>query len=424
MARQMGRLTALAVSKSSHKGMYADGGGLYLQVTESAAKSWIYRYKLQGRSREMGLGPLYLTSLAEAREKAMVCRRQRHDGVDPIEARKAARAKVLQDRAHSKTFREVAEAYIEAHKAEWKNPKSAQQWQNTFATYVYPTFGALPVQQVDTDLVKQVLDAIWATKTTTARRVRERIEVVLDAATVQKYRQGENPARWRGHLSALLANPSKIHKVTNHPSLPFAEAPEFMKKLRAIDTVPARALELTILVGGRSSEIRKAKWSEFDLVKRVWTIPKERMKAGREHRIPLSAPALAVLRAMEKIRQNDYVFPGRKKGKPISTMDIVLNQLKRRDVTVHGFRASFRTWASECTRHSRETSEMALSHVIENETEAAYQRGDLFKKRQRLMDDWAKFCGSAMVVPVSLSAAGKDRAVPQLPARPAMKEAA
>jgi integrase len=392
----VGRLTALKVEKAKQAGMYADGDGLYLQVTEGGA-SWIYRYMLAGRPREMGLGPLALFGLQEARAKALDARRLRHEGIDPIEARKAARLRARLDAAKAMTFKECADAYINAHRAGWRNAKHAAQWGATLATYAEPIIGALPVQTIDTALVLKVLEPIWTAKPETASRVRGRIESILDWARVRDYRTGENPARWRGHLDKLLPARSKVRKVEHHAALPYAELPAFLVALREQEGIAARALEFTILTAARTNETIGAPCSEFDHLDKIWTIPAERMKAVKEHRVPLSARALAVLRDAESARTGgtDYVFPGGKVGKPLSNMAMteVLRRMGRGDITVHGFRSTFRDWAAECTNFPSEVVEMALAHAVGDKVEAAYRRGDLFEKRRRVMNAWAEFCG-------------------------------
>jgi integrase len=378
--------------------MYPDGGGLYLQVTSAGAKSWIYRFSLRGKSREMGLGSLTTISLADARLKASECWRQRHEGIDPIEARKALRESAILDAAKAITFEEAAAKYISSHRAGWQNPKHAAQWESTLATYVEPVFGALSVQAVNTSLVIKVLEPIWATKPETAGRVRGRIEAVLDWAKVRGFRTGENPARWRGHLDHLLPARSKIRRVKHHAALPYAELPAFMNELRQQDGTAARALEFTILTAARTGETIGAVHVEFDVAKKLWSVPAQRMKARREHRIPLSPRALAILNDARSCRSPDceYVFPGGKWRKPLSNMAMteVLRRMDRGGVTVHGFRSTFRDWAAERTNFPNEVVEMALAHAVSDKVEAAYRRGDLFEKRQRLMSDWARYCCS------------------------------
>jgi integrase len=394
MARAIGKLTALGVYRAKRRGYHGDGGGLFLQVSNSGAKSWVFRFKEGGRLREMGLGAAHTVSLAEAREKARECRRMRLGGIDPIEARKAGRAQARFEVQNAMTFEACAERYIAAHKAGWRNPKHAAQWPSTLSTYVYPIFGSLPVQAVDIGLVMKAVEPIWTDKPETASRVRGRIESVLDWATARGYRQGENPARWRGHLENLLPKKSKIRRVQHHPALPYAEIGDFMAALKQQEGVPARALEFAILTVARTGEVISATWPEINFGERLWTVPAERMKAGKEHRVPLSAAVIAILEEMQKIRHGDFAFPGAKARRPLGNMAllIVLRRMGRGDLTTHGFRSSFRDWVAERTDFPSEVAEMALAHAVSDKVEAAYRRSDLFEKRRRLMDAWARFC--------------------------------
>jgi integrase len=310
------------------------------------------------------------------------------------------------DDARALTFRQCAEAYIKAHKASWRNPKHAAQWPSTLSAYVYPIFGALPVQAIDVSLVMKVLEqevrgaangepaSLWTTKPETAGRVRGRIESVLDWATSRNYRQGENPARWRGHLENLLPKKAKLRRVKHHAALPYAEIAAFMIELRQQDGVAGRALEFAILTAARTGEVIGAKWDEIDFAERFWVIPAERMKAGREHRVPLSDAALAILEDLRNVRQANFVFPRGKPGRPISNMAMLmlLRRMGRGALTAHGFRSSFRDWAAECTGFPAEVAEMALAHTVSDRVEAAYRRGDLFEKRRQLMEEWGRFC--------------------------------
>src|SRR5215471_6422795 len=318
MARAVGKLSSLDVARSKKRGYYGDGGGLYLLVGPNGAKSWVFRFRKEGKLREMGLGPLHTIGLAEARQKAQDCRRKRLDGIDPIEAKRAALATARLDDAKTMTFRQCAESYIKAHRAGWRNPKHAEQWPSTLATYVYPVFGALPVQAIDVGLVLKALEPIWTVKPETASRVRGRIESVLDWATARGCRQGENPARWPGHLENLLPKKSKVRRVEHHAALSYDELPEFMAELRQQEGIAARALEFTILTAARSGEAVGAKWSEINLGERLWTIPADRMKAGKEYRSPLADRVIEILEDMQKIRESDFVFPGGKAGRPLS----------------------------------------------------------------------------------------------------------
>ena len=404
------RLTAMKVERAKTPGMYADGGGLYLQVTEGG-KSWIYRYTLNKRVREMGLGSLTLYGLAEARALALDARRLRHQGIDPIEARRAAKAQARLDAAKAITFQQCADSYIKERRSAWRNGKHAAQWETTVRTYAYPVIGSLPVQAIDTALVLKVLKQhvkaergeqarpFWQVRSTTAARLRGRIEAVLDWANAHEYRQNENPARWRGHLDKLLPARSRL-EVRHFPALPYRELPGFMADLRRRDGTSARALEFTIATAGRAGEVIGARWLEIDLVEKVWTVPAERMKSGKTHRVPLSTGALAVLREMQALRPagdaDGYVFPGRKPGRSLDKMAMtdLLERMGRADITVHGFRSTFRDWAAERTSYPNHVVEQALAHVIGNAVEAAYRRGDMFEKRRRLMQQWATFCAT------------------------------
>jgi integrase len=406
---QVGRLTALRVARATAPGMYADGGGLYLQVTVNGrkgepAKSWIYRYTLRGRAREMGLGSLSAISLQEARNRVSEYRRQRHDGIDPIEARRAQREQAILDAGRALTFKEATGKYIEGHRAGWHNAKHAAQWESTLATYAHPVIGELSVQTIDTTLVLKVLEPIWTIKPETANRLRGRVESVLDWATVRGYRKGENPARWRGHLDKLLPARSKVRKVEHHAALAYADLPDFIEALRQQDGTGACALEFTILTAARTGETIGAKWGEIDMAEKVWIVPAERMKAGREHRVPLSPRAMAILQEMMPAgdaegghdRTETFVFPGNKRGKPLSNMALLmlLRRMGHDDLTAHGFRSTFRDWAAERTNFPSEVAEMALAHAVGDKVEAAYRRGDLFDRRRRIMAEWAKFCGT------------------------------
>ncbi|MGH1571372.1 tyrosine-type recombinase/integrase [Methylobacterium sp. P31] len=388
-----GKLTALGVARLKTPGMYGDGHGLWLQVTGNGGKSWIFRFKIAGRAREMGLGSAHTFSLAEARERARECRKLTADGIDPIEVRKEKRQEAALEAAKAITFRACAEAYIESHKAGWRNATHAAQWPASFENHVYPLLGDLPVQAVDTGLVMKVLEQIWTTRPETATRVRARIESVLDWATTRGYRRGENPARWRGHLANLLPKRSKVKKVKHHAAMPFAQVPAFMADLRNQDAVEARALEFTILTAVRSGEATGALWSEIDMEAGIWTVPAERMKAGAEHRVPLSAPALALLKQMRGL-DDTFVFVGSRSKRRLSDKVLrnMLVKVARANMTVHGFRSSFRDWAGECTSFPRDLAEMALAHTVGDATERAYRRSDLFEKRRDLMDAWAQHC--------------------------------
>ncbi|MGK5020778.1 tyrosine-type recombinase/integrase [Janthinobacterium sp. LB2P10] len=400
MARTVEKLSALAVSKAKTPGYLGDGAGLYLQISKSGTKSWIFRFTFSGKQREMGLGAAHTIGLGDARVKARECRALLLTGKDPLEARNAEKLADALERAKMITFDQCAAAYIAAHRSGWKNIKHASQWENTLATYAGPIIGALPVAAVDTGLVVKVLSPIWQEKTETATRLRGRIESILDWATVSKYRVGENPARWRGHLDNLLADPGKLGRVKHHPALPWQDVGGFMKELRQRDGMSARAVEFAILTAARSGEVRGAVWEEIDLDCALWTIPAVRMKAGREHRIPLSAEAVALLKQMPRVEK--HVFPGSKRATPLSDMSLtaVLRRMDRNDITVHGFRSTFRDWCSESVANSfpREVCEHALAHSLPDKVEAAYRRGDLLEKRILLMQVWSNYCNSVPVV--------------------------
>jgi integrase len=386
VAKKIAQLTALDVKRAKRRGLYADGGQLYLQVHSDGNRSWIFRYGAQGQ-RHHGLGAVHTVTLAEAREKARERRKLLLEGVDPIAAKKARKAAAQLEAAKSITFAEAAQTYINDHHAAWKNPKNQQQWRNTLATYAYPVIGKLPVAMIDTDLVKRVLQPIWHEKPETASRVRMRIERVLGWATVHGYRSGDNPARWRGHLDHLLPAQGKIAPVKHHAALPYADVPAFIRELRERDGAAAEAFEFLVLTATRTGEVLGATWDELDLKAETWVVPASRMKSAREHRVPLSARAVEILK--EQPRDGERIFP-------FSNMAF-LQLLKRmgRDVTAHGFRSSFRDWAAETHEAARDTVEMALAHRVSDKTEAAYRRGDLLAKRRKLMDDWATFCEGA-----------------------------
>ncbi len=403
MARATARLTALKVEKAKEPGMYADGGGLYLRVTPQGTKNWVLRYMLNRTPRWMGLGPFTLYGLQEARARALDARRKRHDGIDPIDARRVERARQRLDAAKAVTFAEVAEVYITAHKAGWRNGKHKAQWENTLKTYATPIM-ALPVQSIDTALVLKALEPIWTVKPETAGRVRQRIESILDFAKVRGFRDAENPARWRGHLDKLLPARTKVRAIGHHVVLPYAELPAFLASLRTREAIAARALEFLILTAARTGEVIGARWNEIDLLDKTWTVPAERMKAQREHRVPLSARAIVILQEMQAARDGDdenaFVFFGPRPATPLSNMALLmlLRRMELDDLTVHGFRSTFRDWAAERTNYRNHVVEMALAHAVSDKVEQAYRRGDLFEKRRRLMQQWATFCTTAPVL--------------------------
>lgn len=385
MGRCMGKLNSIAITKAKLPGYYGDGDGLWLQIAKGGSKSWVFRFTLHGKRREMGLGPLHTIGLADARKRAQECRLLVLDRTDPIEQRRLTQAR------DGITFDKCAEAYMDAHRSSWRNAKHAAQWSSTLTAYATPVIGALAVSEIDTGLVMRVLQPIWKTKTETASRLRGRIESVLGWATTSGYRSGDNPARWRGHLENLLAAPAKVKKVKHHPSLPWQQIGALMTDLTNREGISARALEFLILTASRSGEARMAKWSEIQ--GDVWTIPASRMKGGREHRVPLSAKAKKLLKKLP--RMGDYIFPGVRYDQPLSDMSLtaVLRRMGREDITVHGFRSTFRMWTAEATAYPRDVCEHALAHSLPDKVEAAYQRSDLFDKRKKLMRDWSNFCG-------------------------------
>ena len=390
MARGINRLSAKAVETTKRPGLVADGGGLYLQVSRAGAKSWLFKFMLNGRAREMGLGSLKAVSLASAREKVTFCRSSLADGIDPIEARKTIHGREPTAERKTITFEEAANTYIAAHEAAWKNAKHSSQWRNTLAADAYPVAGRLLVSDIDTEVVMMILTPIWSVKPETAGRLRGRIEKILAWATVSGFRQGGNPAQWHNHLDNLLPAKSRIHSVKHHPAMPYQEIEGFLLQLRKREGIAALALEFLIYTAARTSEVRGAPWREFDLDSGIWTIPGPRMKGKKEHRVPLAERALEIVRELKSHATGDFVFPGGKPGKGLSDMAL-LSVLRRLGIkeTVHGFRSSFRDWAADQTQFPREVAEQALAHTISNKVEAAYLRSDLFEKRRRLMSQWA-----------------------------------
>ena len=416
VGRTVHKLTMPAIKAARATGLYGDGGGLWLHVgptqtpdgkPKPPGKSWVFRFTLNGRAREMGLGAVHTITLSEARERAAECRKQLLAGIDPLEARDAAKAARRLEAAKAITFKSCAEKYIAANRAAWRNEKHAAQWESTLKTYAYPIIGALPVAAVDTGHVTKILEPIWTKKPETASRVRGRIEAILAFATTHRWRTGENPARWRGHLENVLPKRSKVAAVEHHAALPWQKIGAFMSKLQAEEGVAALALRFAILTAARTGEVIGARWSEIDMATKIWTLPAERMKARREHRVPLSDTALAVLREAAKLRTEEapFVFPGAKPGSGLSNMALlaVLHRMARADLTTHGFRSTFRDWAAETARPA-DIAEAALAHVVGDKTVAAYQRADLLERRRRLMADWAAFCstplGPGSVIPM------------------------
>ena len=397
MARRQHTLSARTVATLTKPGRHSDGGGLYLNITASGARSWVFMWKADGKRREMGLGPLRDVPLAKARERAAEVRQKLSDGVDPIAAR---------DKPKVMTFGEAADALIGSMSSSWRNEKHCAQWKMTLTVYCEP-LRPTPVTEIGTEDVLKVLQPLWMAKPETASRLRGRIERVLDFARARGHGPGENPARWRGHLDAVLPKRAKLTRG-HHKAMPFDEVPTFVAALRERDGIAPRALEFAILTAARSGEVFGALWEEFDLEARVWTVPAHRMKAGREHRVPLSGRAVEILKEMEQKRLSDLVFPGVKAGRPLSVMalEMVLRRMKL-DVTVHGFRSAFRDWTGERTHFPREVAEAALAHLVGDAVERAYRRGDALEKRRKLMDAWANFLGQKTlnnVVPLNIGA--------------------
>ena len=383
-----------------------------LQVSDSGARSWLFRYKVAGKIKSMGLGSVKAVSLATARKKAQDARAMRAEGTDPLGEKKAskeadkaeveAKAAQAQDAAAVEAddapdlFKNVAASFLADNRAQWKNAKHRQQWENTLGVYVFPAIGSKICRDITTDDVLAILRPIWQSKPETAARVRGRIEKILNVAKVRGLRSGENVAAWSGHLGLILPAKSKVRKVKHHAAMPHKDLPDFVAALREMPGVAAVALELTILTAARTGEVLGAKWSEFDLGAKVWSIPSERMKAGKPHRVPLSERAVELVESLRPHRRNDWLFPGAATGKPLSNMAMLmlLRRMKRGELTAHGFRSTFRDWCAEETSYPREVVEMALAHAIESKVEAAYRRGDLFERRRELMRDWSRFCGS------------------------------
>jgi integrase len=406
MARQMNKLSPLQVNRISTPGWHGDGGGLWLQLTPPGSRSWVFRYTLQGKQKVLGLGATHTISLAEAREKARKLRQQLLEGIDPGEARKATKEAAALARAKRITFDECVKAFIDSKKHEWTNLKHTAQWEATLTAYCSPHIGKLDVSDVDTDLVLKCLKPIWTDKTETASRVRQRMEAVLSYATTAGHRRGENPARWKGHLEHLLAKASRVAKVRNHPSLPWARMPAFMRAIAPMDGNAALALQFAILTACRSGEVRGATWGEIDMEKAIWTIPPERMKAKKEHTVPLSPAAVDVLKRVVRFEDEELVFPGAKRGSQLSDMSLAACIKRMNDkeliwtdeqgvaIVPHGFRSTFRMWAAEASNFPREVAEHALAHQLPDKVEAAYQRGSQFTKRIKLMEQWAAWCTS------------------------------
>jgi integrase len=381
------KLTASEVRGLREPGKYNDGNGLVLHIVTPTRRAWVFRYMRKGKARTMTLGSPDTVSLAEARDRRDAARRLLAEGIDPLDQRHAADDAGI-------TFATAAARYIAAHETGWRNPKHRQQWTNTIETYARPVVGALDVSEIATDHVLSVLEPIWREKPETASRLRGRLETILSYATARGWRSGPNPAVWRGHLQLMLPAKTKVRKVEHHAALDWREAPAFVAKLCERDGMGVLAFRFAILTAVRSGEVRGAQWSEIDIERAVWTIPAERMKSGREHRVPLTESALAILRELADVQDGSgLVFFGAKRGALLSDMTLtaVLRRMARSDLTVHGFRSTFRDWAAEATSYPNHVVEMALAHTIGNAVEAAYRRGDLFEKRIALMNDWAAY---------------------------------
>lgn len=399
----MGNLTARTAA-TAKPGRHSDGEGLILSVSKTGSRSWYLRFQLNGRRRDMALGNMADVSLAAAREKAGKARALVRAGIDPLDH-------LMVEEKTVPTFTSAAAQYIRSHRAGWKNRKHARQWVSTLKTYVRPIIGSKPVDTITTEDVLVILQSIWTSKTETAKRTQGRMENILDWCSARKYRDASNPARWRGHLDHLLAAPTKVKRVEHHPAMPWSALPSFMMELRSNPSISSKALQLLILTACRTSEVIGAQWSEVDIESAVWTIPAGRMKADREHRVPLTEPMLDILKALPRIEGNPFVFPGARAGRPLSNMALLqlmrglghgVNGAKSAAVP-HGFRSSFRDWCGEVSSYPREVAEAALAHVNGDKTEAAYARGDLFTKRRKLMTDWSSFCTRPPATVIDLS---------------------
>lgn len=397
-------LTAKRIAALSEVGRYADARvpGLNFQISRTGGRSWVLRFQLHMKERMLGLGRADLVSVDYARDRAWAAWRQILDGVDPVEAKREKATPGIRAVAPTMTFTECATTYIEAHRAGWKNPKHAMQWRATLESYAMPHIGAIDVSGIATSDIMNVLKPIWTAKPETASRVRGRIECILDWATVAEYRKGDNPARWKGHLAHLLPATGKVAKVQHHPAIPYVDLPAFMADVRSREGISARALEFTVLAACRTNEVTCARRSEIDWDAKTWIIPGERMKSGREHRVPLTDRAIIILESLPCEPGSDFLFIGVRAGKPISNaaMAELMKEIgapsatEGRNATVHGMRSTFRDWAGETTNFPRELAEAALAHVLSDKTEAAYQRGDLLLKRRKLMEAWAAYCAS------------------------------
>lgn len=388
-------LTALQVKAAKPGDRLSDGGGLRLDVDRNGNKTWVMRFKspVTGKERYYGIGSARDVGLAEARGVAEAARALIRNGLDPIEHRKSARAEAKVEASKAITFRDYADRFVASRDATWKNPIHRQQWRNTLRDYAYPHLGDLSLSSVDTAAVLNVLRPIWNAKPETASRLRGRIEVILSAAKAEGLRTGENPAAWRGHLDQIFISRKKVRATVHHPALPYSEIPRFMAALRADESTAAALLQFIVLTAARFSEAARAEKSEIK--GDVWVVPAARMKAGREHRVPLSDAALAIIAARTK-GEGALLFPGMRKDRPLS--DVAVAKVIRRHTalpaTTHGFRSTLRDWAGDCTDYPREVAEAALAHAVGDETESAYRRGDALEKRRKLLREWAAFCGS------------------------------
>jgi integrase len=400
MARPTSRLTAIGAEKLKRTGRHSDGGGLYLNVSKSGSKSWVFIWARERRKREMGLGPFPAVSLAKARERAARCREQVADGLDPITER---------GRETRKTFGEVADAYFEAMKMDWRNSKTHYKWNRALVHHCAP-IRDIHVGSIRSEDLLMVLNPLWETKSETATMVRGSIERVLDFARTRGWRHGENPARWRGHLQHVLPKPRSLTRG-HLPAMDYHDVPAFIQRLRLSEAMAARALEFLILTAARSGEVLGARWSEVDLDAASWSVPAARMKAGTEHRVPLSRQAAAILRSLNDVRVSDFLFPGQRPSRPLSVMamEMLLRRMKAENVTVHGFRSSFRDWCGDETIFPREIAEAALAHRTGDAVERAYRRRDAFEKRRHLMEAWAAFCEAKEDCNVVSLALGRQR---------------
>jgi integrase len=395
VSRSIGKLSAIAAEKRTKPGRHSDGGGLYLNVSTTGSKSWLFMWVKDGKRREMGLGPFPAISLKSARDKASKCRNQVAEGLDPI---------VERDRQVGKTFGDCADEYISAMERNWRNAKHRQQWRMTLDVYC-SGIRRRPVAEVDTGDVLAVLTPLWSDKNETASRLRGRIENVLDFARSKGWRTGENPARWRGHLKNILPARTKLSRG-HHAAMPYQDVPVFVARLRERDAIAARALEFLVLTIARSGEVLGATWNEIDLTNALWTVPAHRMKAAEEHVVPLSKDALSLLERLSEVKVSEFVFPGQKTDRPLSPMSLamVLRRMQIKDATPHGFRSAARDWIGDQTSFPREIAEAALAHKVGNAVEQAYRRGKAIEKRRALMEAWAQYCSNMAggeVVPIA-----------------------